>query len=348
MSSTHKKNDNPSDKLKIPRLTRTRSAGDRLKDAASQPPIVKLFGVFFHSGELAILFADTGVGKSICAVGAGNAIASGSSYMGLPNEAQEQVVLYYDYELSDKQFEKRYSDEDGNLYEFSENFRIADMSNVSYDPKCKISFDKILFDNIGRDIEETNAKVLVLDNLTFITSQPMQKQDVAMEIMKQLIQLKDKYGISILVLAHTPKIDNFTPINLSQLSGAKHISNFADSVFSIGKSCINPSYRYFIQVKARNAEIVYGAGNVIVAELVKKGNCLTFEFVGHDPEWKHLEKKPNANKDLKGQAVNLYKEGKNIVEVAELLGRGKSTIGRWVKDSKQSIVEKSVIEVCQN
>jgi hypothetical protein len=345
---TQKQGDSPSDKSKIPRIIRTRSAGQRLVDAASQPPIVMLFGVFFHSGELAILFADTGVGKSICAVGVGNAIAAGQSYLGMLNQAQAQVVLYYDYELSDKQFQKRYSDDSGNLYEFNSNLQFADTSNEIYDPSCKIPFEKILFNNIGRDIEETNAKVIVLDNLTFLTTQALQKQDVAMEIMKQLKSLKDKYGISILVIAHTPKIDNWTAINLSHLSGSKQLSNFADSVFSIGKSCVNPNYRYFKQVKVRNSEMIYGADNVIIVELIKKGSFLTFEFIGYEPEWKHLDKKPDAKKDLKSQAVTLYNEGKNYVEIAAIVGKGKSTIGRWLQDIAPSPFLTPVSDICQN
>lgn len=58
----------------------------------------QLFGSLIFEGEMTIMVADTNVGKSIFAVQISNEIA------------KEQVVLYLDLELSDKQFERRYSD----------------------------------------------------------------------------------------------------------------------------------------------------------------------------------------------------------------------------------------------
>ena len=42
----------------------------------------------------------------------------------LPNENKPLRVLFYDFELSDKQFQKRYSEGNGSRYDFSENLFI--------------------------------------------------------------------------------------------------------------------------------------------------------------------------------------------------------------------------------
>jgi hypothetical protein len=318
---------------KIPRITHVRSAQQRLQDAASQPPIVKLLDIFFHTGELTILFADTGVGKSVFAVAAGDAIAAGKPFMGLINEAPPQTVLYYDFELSDKQFQKRYSDDKNNPYQFSPNFYV---SNLSLNELTAISgntnFDDLIAYNIERDVIEKQASVVIIDNLTFLKTQPMQEQDTALLIMKKLTMLKRQYNLSMLVLSHTPKIYNTSPLNITHLQGSKHISNFADGVFCIGKCSNDPAMRYLKQVKpSRSAELIYDTENVILMELLKTDKCLLFEFRGYDSEFNHLVQKTEANKELKARARDLRNDGKSLVEIAELLGKSKSSIGRWLK-----------------
>ena len=73
-----------------------------------------LFDPFWYEGEIGCLFADSNVGKSILAM----QIAAGI--------AKEQRVLYFDFELSEKQFQLRYTDENGKLYRFPDKlFRVT-------------------------------------------------------------------------------------------------------------------------------------------------------------------------------------------------------------------------------
>jgi RecA-family ATPase len=58
-------------------LANPRTSQQRLTDALNQPPIKNLLGEIWMSGELHLLFADTGVGKSIFAVTIGNALSKG-------------------------------------------------------------------------------------------------------------------------------------------------------------------------------------------------------------------------------------------------------------------------------
>lgn len=81
------------------RVQRPNRADFREQKVAHLMPVPRqLFGSLIFEGEMTIMVADTNVGKSIFAVQISNEIA------------KEQVVLYLDLELSDKQFERRYSD----------------------------------------------------------------------------------------------------------------------------------------------------------------------------------------------------------------------------------------------
>src|SRR6185369_14057916 len=58
-------------------LFKIQTANSWIDEARSRPAPKMLFGEFWYEGELCILFADTGTGKSILSVQIGNGIAEG-------------------------------------------------------------------------------------------------------------------------------------------------------------------------------------------------------------------------------------------------------------------------------
>lgn len=329
----------------VPELSAFRTSIQRMHDAKNQPEISKLLSHIWLTNELQILFADTGIGKSILAVAISDALSKGESLMGLENENAPLRVLYYDFELSDRQFRKRYTDEEGNEYPFNENFFIdsidfVELVNAFPDER----FSDILFKRVCHDIEATHANVLIIDNLTYLNSQTTQDTQIALNVMRELNQLKKAYNLSVLVLAHTPKRDNSGPISLSDLAGSKHLSNFSDGVFAIGRSVEGKSIRYIKQIKpSRSSEMVYDSENVIACEIMKSGSMLTFDFLRFDNEYEHLQKydedEKKANRAAKmDQARELKKLGKTLSEIAlEVLGDSnkKGTISKWLNEKRE-------------
>ena len=322
---------------KLPPL---RQANKRLADASNQPAIRKLCGVFWMLFELHILFADTGVGKSIMAVAIADALSKGECFMGLTNESEPLKVLIYDFELSDKQAEKRYSDElDGTPYDFSEHLYYDTIDFISLDDIATTSntkVDDLLFEKMKYDIESLRIDVLMIDNITFLCQYTTQNTDSALHLMRQLNKLKRELSISILVLAHTPKISQSEPITINHLAGSKHLSNFADSVSAIGKSTWSPNIRYWKQVKpSRSAELIYGIDNVITCELDKKDSrFLTYHFIANDEEREHLKNdEENDRLSQIAYAKELKSQGRTLAEIAqEILGDAKlkGTISKWL------------------
>jgi predicted ATP-dependent serine protease len=221
------------------------------------------------------LFADTNVGKSILAVQIANLIA------GL------QPVLYFDFELSDKQFEARYSKEYTDHYQFSNHFYRAEI-DPDGDFEGFDSFEDYLIHFLEKTIVKAGIKILIIDNITYLKNET-EKAKYALPLMKQLKALKKKYGLSILVLAHTPKRDLSKPITQNDLQGSKMLINFCDSAFAIGASQVDSNIRYLKQIKQRNTEQLYGADNVMVFQIVKPSNYLFMEFIGYNSEREHLK-----------------------------------------------------------
>ncbi|MCE9538626.1 MAG: AAA family ATPase [Bacteroidetes bacterium] len=328
-------------------LPQIRNSMQRMLDAKNQPHIKQLCGTIWQTNELHILFADTGIGKSILAVAISDAISRGNGMMFLENENEAVRVLYYDFELSDRQFKKRYTNEEGGGYNFNENFFIDTIDFVALtniNPQAK--FNDVLFDKIKFDIEKIDAKVLVIDNLTFLDTQSTQDTQIALEVMRKLIELKKQYNLSILVLAHTPKIFLNSPITIVNLAGSKHLSNFADSVSAIGKSTEGSNIRYWKQVKpSRSGELLYDTSNVIVCEIAKPNNFLTLKYIGLGNEYDHL-KQETGNRETPPQikdVVELLNQQLSYGQIAEQLGISKGTITKWKKKYPDSFVSVSTV-----
>jgi RecA-family ATPase len=314
-------------------ITQIRTANDCLLEAANQPELKQLFSTFWHSGEVAMLFADTGVGKSILAVQLAHYISAGlSNCCGMTNEAGIQTVLYYDFELSDRMFYQRYSNvETKETHRFSNRFfRVLLVSNGLETPE---TFEKQLFQAIEKDILETGASVIIVDNITALTMKTASDADTALLLMKQLKRFQMEKGLSILVLAHTTKIPSGLPIQLNHMGGSKHLSNFADSVFTIGRCADMESHRYLKQLKVRNAEMEYGQQQVLLLEKVKQLDFLGFNFVEFANE-RDLLAEPemdNPKKEVTQQALALHKQNLSTRKIAEQLGIPKSNVARYIK-----------------
>jgi len=274
-------------------LFKVKTANQWIEQAKASPIPLMLFGELWHDSELCILFADTNLGKSILAVQIADSISKGKMIAGFKLEAEKQPVLYFDFELSAKQFEIRYciKNEAEKLleqhYSFDENFKRLEINPDAEIPENQ-SFEDYLNQSLEQSITETGAKILIIDNLTYLKNETEKAKD-ALPLMKHLKALKSRYGLSILALAHTPKRDLSKPITRNDLQGSKMLINFVDSCFAIGESHTDKHLRYLKQIKARNTEIIYDTDNVAICQIQKPFNFLEFEFLGFGTERKHLK-----------------------------------------------------------
>jgi RecA-family ATPase len=301
-------------------LFMVRTANHWMEQASLRPVPQMLFDRFWYEGELCILFAYSNLGKSILAVQIGNSICNGRAIDSFLLEAKTQPILYCDFELTDKQFEARYSADYDGHYAFKNDFYRAELNPDSQVPGGFADFDEYLNYAMERAIVQTKAKVVIIDNLTYLRNETEQAKD-ALPLMKHLKNLKNKYGLSILALAHTPKRDVSQPINRNDLQGSKMLMNFCDSAFTIGESQADKSLRYIKQIKQRNTEQVYGADRVCLCQITKPYNFLQYEFVAFGKEWDHLRKPKDGDSDkLKADVLALKGEGMSLREIGKQLG----------------------------
>ena len=304
-----------------------------IRIAKGEPVPKMLFSELWHEGEVCILFSSTGLGKSVLAMQIADSISRGINIPYFKMEAEKQKVLYFDFELSGKQLQKRYSKDFKDDYVFDDNFIRVKIESSNANISESNSYDNYLIAEIEKYIVKSTIKIIVIDNLTYLKGSVEKAQD-ALPFMKKLNNLKKLYGLSILVLAHSNKASMASPhsLTISDLSGSSAISQFCDSCFAIGKSTKEAKTRYIKQIKQRYTENVYGEENVIVCKLDQPGNHLCFSFICFGRESDYIQNMFDSERvNSINIAKNLKDEGKSYRDIAKEFGVSHTAVENWLK-----------------
>lgn len=303
-----------------------RTANSRLEEASKLPPSRKLMDTLVFENELTIFFADTGVGKSAFIVAWADAITKGNSFLDLECELKSPIVQVIDFELSDVQFRKRYSNESGQDYKFSDRLLIdnIDLPSDGFDTE---EYVEAVITSIKETVDRIKPNILVIDNISYISNQNPKEGPVAAGLLKRFRELRDEFSLTIIVIAHTPKIDTRVRLNINHLAGSKQFSNLCDAVFALGKSSTEDGLRYIKQLKIRS-DINQYENKVLVCRLSKEENLLGYTKVGFEDEGKHLSRDEDPRIQ---EAIELVQSGESIRSTAQTLNISKSTVSRWLK-----------------
>jgi len=304
-----------------------RTANQCLEDSKNNPPPRNLYKGLIYENEVTILYANKGVGKSILSVQIANEIA----------KVHNMSVLYFDLELSDKQFENRYSNNYKDHFVFDSNFYRATYS-PDFSLSDDIDYDTAFFDFLKLEAEAKCAKVVIVDNMSMLVSSDTDSARNALPLMRKMVELKRKEGLTLLLLEHTRKTDDNMPIHSNQMQGSKHKSNLIDHEFSIGESTQDRQIRYIKETKASRTggELLYDQDNVMVCELAKENSFVGFYEKGFDKERRHIKLMSDVSIDEQEQNIlDLRKQGKIIEEIAAELKLSKSKVGRIVNGIKK-------------
>lgn len=307
-----------------------KSVNDWIKEGLKLPKSRPLFGSIWHEHELAILFGNTGKGKSINSYQIFDAITKGVRVLGL--ETTKLRALYLDFELSKRSLANRYSNIENVHYSFNENFL-----------RAEINFDVIDFENdsvengILRQIEahivKYKARVICIDNISYISSNNEKGSD-ASKLIKGLLKISKSLNVAILIIAHRPKIQiPNSPVTLDHLAGSKNLSNFCDQVFSICDSIKSSDTIYIKELKNRNRKMIYDEQNVIECKIVKDDNFLKFEKIGMGKESDHLHKIKDKTINRLDEILSMKEEGVSNVKIAKKLKVSEGTIRKILKDN---------------
>jgi len=317
------KNSIVSEECKHVGMLSIKTANKSVEDALKMPDTVDLYYGLLNEGEVACLFADSNAGKSIFAVQMADYIS------------RFRKVLYVDCELSEKQFQLRYTSKElGFRYIFSDNFYRAEIDSDHIGIQ---NYEESIIKDIEAAALQTGSRIVIIDNLTYLCNSS-EKGDVAGLFMMKLIALKKKHSLTLLIISHTPKRNLSNPITQNDLAGSKKLYNFFDNVFAIGQSAKDKRIKFVKQVKVRASEYIYDRDNVIVYEITNEGGYVHFLHKGYGKESEHLRDKTEDDEhQTHSNIMTLHKEGKTVREIADLVNMSKTTVHRIITQEKQKM-----------
>ena len=322
--------DNPEPNPNVGLFT-IKAANEWIDDASRKPMPCKLFGQLWWEHDVCVMFASANIGKSLLAMQIADAISRGINTMGLEMEAQPQKVLYFDFEMSEKQFQIRYMNKDsGTMHHFSPNLLRVEINPDFVDYPNNCDYEDFVKQSMADAVLTSGAKVVIIDNLTTFGGGTEKAKD-ARPLMQWIHDFSRKYDLSILVLAHTGKRSNTKPITMYDCFGSSMIQNYCDGMFAIGESVKGKSMRYIIELKQRTANYEYKEDNIIECEIVNDDNFTHFNFVGYGYESEHLRRLETNDRDaLIERAKELSAKGVSQREIAKELGRSVGTVNNYI------------------
>lgn len=325
-----------------------------LDDASKLPVPNQIFDELWHEGQTSFLFAESGIGKSVLACQIGVSIASGAPIQGFNMEIEPQKVLYLDFELHDKQIEKRFSRmqsiEDPDTHKIHKTYydhynAPENFLRITRDPyfEFKNNWEDEMFANIENLLVSEKAKILIVDNLTFMSEKSTEKSGDALPLMKRLHDLKMRNKLSMLVLGHTPKRNMCNPITKNDLMGSVHLQNFIDGLFAIGRSQQDINIRYIKQLKERDSGSKFHGENVAIMNLDKKHNFLCMESLGTGREDEHLKIQTKEDEVAINEEIILLRQKNpdlSNYEIAKRIGINQMRVARTLKNHSNEHIEK--------
>ena len=299
---------------------------DVMIDALKETDQQKICGDFLKTGDIAIWFAAQKTGKSIFAVQVADAITRGKALFNglLPNEVGEQKVAYFDFELSKRNYKKRYVDQSNKPYPFSKKNYIRKSIDKDFYEYDKLP--ELVMADLERCIISDNPDVIIIDNITFLSAGGTDDGEKSKAIMQNIKRLKDRHNKTVLVLAHAKKyVDHTRPLSEEDMFGSSMIGNFCTTMVGMRRSASLEKVIYFKQCFDRDIELSFDEKNVILTYIEKTGAMVGFHLHNSDaptsPEAEHLRAFKDATNeaDSLSEMIRLKKEGKSLRDIAEAI-----------------------------
>ena len=294
--------------------------------ALEEPDPEDLYHGMICQGENTAFYGESGSGKTIFAFQMAIAMA------------QNHRVLYADFELSRKQFQKRYArktidPETGKevitRFQFPPNLFRCFFNHDDDTDDDSYTEDSILA-AIEQVAQECKAEIVFIDNLTYLCTAAEDTKEAA-KLMKKLDRLKKKYGWTLIVLTHSPKRDNNLPLTQDSMSGSKKLANIFDAVLALGRSSKDSDIRYIKQCKVRSSAEYYTADNVAVYSIEDENSFLHFKYISTGVEADFLkERKDNALSESVYQVLDLKSKNYSEQKIADELELSKSKVHRII------------------
>ena len=307
------------------------------KDYTKTDPIIKNI---LYRNHISIIGGDTGCMKSWLAMQVACSVASGIDFLGY-FKATPQKCMLIQFENENTDMQDRFKD----MIAYFNKIYGSDewQDNLVIVPKDD---EGVLFVNMWDEVEKVMAEndwhnaVIIVDNLYSSTDRDLKNTEDITDVLRQVDSIKRKFQSSILLIAHTNKIDvNVKDLKIDQLQGNKTLVSQVSNVIMLGKSSISNDIKIMKFVKCRSDEnrdleeipfkIHWDDENAIFTKgaIIKD---ISIHFLPMKKRWeleevKHLYKSMKVrtwfNRELLREHLSDANKGMNTTKESNLLNR---------------------------
>lgn len=299
-----------------------KTAAELAQAGSNLEPLKKIWGSYILENSLTHNPSERGTGKTLMNLQICLAVSScWDSFCGESIEIHGNT-LFLNFELNESVIQRRMD----HLFK-NPPFPINQDKYQTRVYTSRLSFEQELCE-ISKFIQDFKPVLVVIDNfrLAFLESDGNNNKDVA-QAMSQILSLRDVHNCSIVLIDHTRKNTRNQSTESDLQSGAGAKSDLADGDYFLRRSSQNEKFRILKRSKSRNCADQPGA------KLLKLDpDSLWFQEEEEKvDEAKHLGTgvKVNPSEQIE-LAKDLYEQGHTMEQIGKLLGKGKSTISRWI------------------
>ena len=301
--------------------------------AARSLPAVDLWHGLWYQGEMACLFGEPNVGKTILAMQIANVL----SKRGLK-------TFYYDFENAAHQFKARYKTDKSDPNSSDGNYIVKPLnpnySNAKLDSRSVLEY-------IKKDFTTERAPVIIIDDITHLIGSG-DPADVRY-VLNTLRSWTQHFLVSILVLAHSKRRKPSSLTTIDTLAGSFEYSYAFDSIFSLTRANQynaehNNITHYIKHHKNRMGPVIYHDLNVITVKFGRDENngFLQFnDFYTGGNERQLLRDYGYSTSEQINKAILQYKKlSFSTREIANIVGCSQSHVSRTIR-KHQDILDKN-------
>ncbi len=293
------------------------------QQGAELKPLLQLFGSYILDNALVHFPARRGSGKSLLCMQICLAICLKlNDFLGEKIQ-KHGVCLYLDFEMSEKITQRRAYQlrKHAPFYkeEFAEDF-------IIFNSRKSFMED---FEKINSLISDKKPVLVIVDNLrnALRNVNTNSASDMA-NFFSILNAMKEIYQFSIVIIDHFKKHTNNLKSDSDLQSGSGVKTDLSDADFLLRNSCQNKNWRLLKRIKSRMVEESDSTKLIAL-----NPESLWFELIADEViESEHIGLADIQDKEeLKDMATKLRDDGKSLDDIAQILGKGKTTIHRWLK-----------------
>ena len=231
----------------------------------------------FFEKDIMGLAGGTNVGKSVMSLQLSTCLALGVPFLGF-RIPKPRKVMHVQFELKDESFKQlieRTAMHFVNKYPV-EAERFEQNLSILSSGQDNVFTDK--WEEMDANLTFDPCEVLVVDNLYTSTNKNVSKNDDVMDLLRTMVNLKNKHKVAILIVSHHKKLGEASPLDVSMMLGGSAYTNHLDGIVQLASSQRLPGLKVMKITKVRSQNDLHGVPVGVKLHNVSDGP-LYFEYL---------------------------------------------------------------------